>query len=68
MTKDKKKQIETEKLVLASEIVPKSKEIDEQEFDKLNEKIFKKLMKDKKNIEFKETMKHIDMFNPDDFG
>lgn len=72
MIKDKKKQIEKEKLVLASEIslVPKSKpiEINEQKFDKLCEKTFKKLMKEKNNIEFKEAKKHIDMFNPDNFG
>jgi hypothetical protein len=68
--KNKKKQKGTEKLVLASEssMIPKSKEIDDPEFDEFNEKIFKKLMKDKNNMEFKEDMKHIDMLNPDDFG
>jgi hypothetical protein len=42
MIKDKKKQIEKEKLVLASEIskVPKPIEINEQEFDDLCEKTF----------------------------
>jgi hypothetical protein len=59
MIKNKKKRIKTDKLELA---MPKPEEDDE-----FIEKIFKKLLKDKKNKEYKNFMNHIDMLNPNDF-
>ncbi len=69
MTKIKKKQVGADKLVLAPEIsmVPKSKEINEQESDEQLEKYFKKLMQETKNKKNKICMKYVEeQFNPDD--
>jgi hypothetical protein len=43
------------------------KEIDEQELHELIEKRFKKILREEKDIEFKEYMKSFDNLNPDNF-